>query len=202
MGQASSWEMPGSRLSESRVPRKDFAHVSRPRILHRGPGRCWLAAGPYQQYELPFQRKGVLSREISVWQDLEGCILAYAEAAGIVGNGKEKPLFRARIIGMARRLTGNTNMNYLRSEFDLEADDVVVVDLDGQANVLLMDRSNFDACQDRRSYRYYGGLAEKTPVRLVVPRTGHWHLVVDLGGYAGTVKAGVRIEKSGQRAAV
>ena len=91
-------------------------------------------------------------------------------------------------------------MNYLHSEFDLEAGDVVVVDLDGQANVLLMDRSNFDAYRGGRSYHYYGGLAEKTPVRLVAPRNGHWHLVVDLGGYAGTVKAGVRVEKSGQRA--
>lgn len=35
-------------------------------------------------------------------------------------------------------------MNYLHSEFDLEAGDVLIVDLDGQANVLLMDRSNYE----------------------------------------------------------
>jgi hypothetical protein len=93
-------------------------------------------------------------------------------------------------------------MNYLHSEFELDAGDVVVVDLDGQANVLLMDLSNFDAYRNGRSYRYYGRLAEKTPVRLMAPRGGHWHLVVDLGGYAGTVKAGVRLEKRGQKAAV
>lgn len=87
-------------------------------------------------------------------------------------------------------------MNYLHSEFDLEAGDVVVVDLDSQANVLLMDRPNYDAYLDKRSYRYYGGLAEKSPVRLVTPRDGRWHLIVDLGGYAGTVKAGVHVEKS------
>lgn len=93
-------------------------------------------------------------------------------------------------------------MNYLHSEFDLESGDVVVVDLDGQANVLLLDRPNFDAYRDGRSYRYHGGLAERTPVRLLAPRKGHWHLVVDLGGYAGTVRAGVHIEKSEQKAAV
>jgi hypothetical protein len=92
-------------------------------------------------------------------------------------------------------------MNYLHSEFDLETDDEVVVDLDGQANVLLMDWSNFESYKKGDSYRYYGGLAEKTPVRLVPPRSGHWHLVVDLGGYAGTVRAGVRVQKSGQGAA-
>lgn len=100
-----------------------------------------------------------------------------------------------------RDFVGSTVMNYLHSEFDLDAGDVVVVDLDAQANVLLMDWSNFEAYKDGRSYRYYGGLAEKSPVRLAAPRRGHWHLVVDLGGYAGKVKAGVRVERLGQGAA-
>ncbi len=91
-------------------------------------------------------------------------------------------------------------MNYLHSELNLEAGDVVVVNLDGQANVLLMDWTNFDAYRDGLSYRYHGGLAEKTPVRLVAPRSGHWHLVVDLGGYAGRVRAGVSVEKHGEKA--
>lgn len=89
-------------------------------------------------------------------------------------------------------------MNYLHSEFDLEAGDVLIVDLDGQANVLLMDRSNYEDYKEGRTYRYYGGLAEKTPARLAAPRSGRWYLVVDLGGYPGTVRAGVRVQKSGQ----
>ena len=91
-------------------------------------------------------------------------------------------------------------MNYLHSDFDLGADDVVIVDLDSQANVMLMDWSNFEDYKKGRSYRYYGGHAEKTPVRLSPPHSGHWHLVVDLGGYAGTVRAGVRVQKSSQGA--
>jgi len=91
-------------------------------------------------------------------------------------------------------------MNYLHSELNLDSDDVVVVNLDSQANVMLMDWANFEAYRNRRAYRYYGGHAEKTPVRLAVPRSGRWHLIVDLGGYAGTVKAGVGVEKSGARA--
>jgi hypothetical protein len=85
--------------------------------------------------------------------------------------------------------------NYLHSDLNLEAGDIVVVTLDGQANVLLMDWSNYDAYRNGRSYRYHGGLAEKTPVRLEAPANGHWHLVVDLGGFAGTVRAGVGVEK-------
>jgi hypothetical protein len=65
--------------------------------------------------------------------------------------------------------------------------------LDGQANVLLMDSQNFDAYKQGRDYRYFGGHAKQSPVRLVPPRPGAWHLVVDLGGYAGKVRAGVSV---------
>jgi hypothetical protein len=93
----------------------------------------------------------------------------------------------------------NVTTNYLHSDLNLEAGDTVVVTLDGQANVLLMDGSNYEAYRAGRSYRYHGGLAEKTPVRLTAPTSGHWHLVVDLGGFAGTVRAGVSVEKAGRR---
>ena len=85
-------------------------------------------------------------------------------------------------------------MNYLHSELDLRKGDVVVVKLDSQANVLLMDQPNFDAYLNSTSYRYFGGHAETSPVRLVAPRSGRWHVVVDLGGYAGTVKASVQVK--------
>lgn len=93
-------------------------------------------------------------------------------------------------------------MDYLHSEFDLEAGDIMIVELEGKANVLLMDGSNFTDYKNGRPYHYFGGFAEKTPVRLPVPRNGHWHLVVDLGGYPGRVKAGVRVQKSEQGATV
>ena len=48
-----------------------------------------------QQYMLRFQEKGGKSREIPVRHDLEGFILAYVEAAGIAGEAKDSPLFRA-----------------------------------------------------------------------------------------------------------
>ena len=48
-----------------------------------------------QQYVLRFQEKGGKSREIPVRHDLEGFILAYVEAAGIAGEAKDSPLFRA-----------------------------------------------------------------------------------------------------------
>lgn len=84
-------------------------------------------------------------------------------------------------------------MNYLHKEFDLMTGDVVEVTLDSQANVLLLDSTNYMAYQTGKSYSYFGGYAEKSPVKLIVPRDGKWHIVVNLGGYAGRVKAGVRL---------
>ncbi len=83
-------------------------------------------------------------------------------------------------------------MNYLHYDLDLQSGETVEVTLDKQANVRLLDDSNFTRYQRGEKHRYYGGRVTKSPVRLPPPHTGHWHLVVDLGGNAGTVKASVR----------
>lgn len=84
-------------------------------------------------------------------------------------------------------------MNFLHQEFNLTKSDLVEVTLDGQANVLLMDPSNYKSYREGKTYRYFGGLAKVSPVRLSPPHAGHWHVVVDLGGYAGTVRAGIQV---------
>ena len=83
-------------------------------------------------------------------------------------------------------------MNYLHYDFHLQSGDAVEVTLDKQANVRLLDDSNYSLYERGQQHQYYGGLATKSPVRLSPPHAGHWHLVVDLGGYAGTVTASVR----------
>lgn len=84
-------------------------------------------------------------------------------------------------------------MEFLHSELDLKSGDVVEVTLDSQANVLLLDPSNFAYYKRGEAYRYYRGLAEKSPVHLASPHPGKWNLVVNLGGYAGSVRAGIRV---------
>jgi hypothetical protein len=68
---------------------------------------------------------------------------------------------------------------------------VIKVELDKQANVLLMDDINFSSYRSGRSYRYFGGLAKRSPATLVPPHSAHWHVVVNLGGCAGSVHATV-----------
>ncbi len=84
-------------------------------------------------------------------------------------------------------------MDFLHTDFLGGPDHVALVTLDGQANVLLMDDSGFSAYQHGRSFSYYGGWSTRSPVQLSPPHYAHWHLVIDLGGYGGTVRAGVRI---------
>ncbi|MGD8151400.1 DUF1883 domain-containing protein [Ornithinimicrobium sp. Y1694] len=71
---------------------------------------------------------------------------------------------------------------------------VAVVTLDKQANVRLMTASNYSAYRSGRRYSFHGGRATKSPARLVIPSVGHWVVVVDLGGLAGRVRAGVSVE--------
>lgn len=84
-------------------------------------------------------------------------------------------------------------MNYLHQEFDAGPDDIVEVTLDHPANVLLLNTPNYHDYRAGRPYRYYGGHFKISPVRLRPPRDGRWHLVVDLGGMAGAVRAAVRV---------
>ena len=86
-------------------------------------------------------------------------------------------------------------MNYLHYELDVDADDTVLVELDRQANVRLMDSINYQKYRKGQRHQYYGGLATHSPARLQAPHSGHWHVVIDLGGYAGTVRASVQVAK-------
>lgn len=86
-------------------------------------------------------------------------------------------------------------MNYLHYDLNLQSNDLVEVTLDKQANVRLLDDTNYSVYQRGGQHRYYGGLATKSPVRLAAPHAGRWHLVIDLGGYAGTVTASLRTIK-------
>jgi hypothetical protein len=72
--------------------------------------------------------------------------------------------------------------------------EIVEVKLSGNAaNVFLVDSSNFSSYKAGRRYTYFGGHATRSPVRLQVHRSGHWYLVIDRGGYSGSVRHSMRI---------
>ena len=87
-------------------------------------------------------------------------------------------------------------MNFLHYEVDTHDGDVIEVMLDRRANVRVLDGSNFSSFRSGRRHSYVGGLAKRSPIRLAAPHAGRWHVVVDLGGYAGSVRAGVRVRRA------
>jgi hypothetical protein len=84
-------------------------------------------------------------------------------------------------------------MDYLHQEFDAGPEDVIEVTLDHAANVLVLDSLNYSSYRGRKPYKYYGGYVTSSPYRISPPHNGHWHVVIDLGGYAGTVRATMRV---------
>ena len=72
--------------------------------------------------------------------------------------------------------------------------EIVQVALRGNAvNVRLMDPSNFSLYKSGRNHRFYGGGYSRSPVRLQIPRTGRWHVCIDLGGLPGRFEASVEV---------
>jgi hypothetical protein len=93
--------------------------------------------------------------------------------------------------------TGEGGMNFLQTDLWMGPDDEVQVDLDAQANVLLLDDSNFSLYRQGRPFSYYGGWTTRSPVRLSPPHQGRWNVVIDLGRRAGHVKATIRLLRPG-----
>ena len=72
--------------------------------------------------------------------------------------------------------------------------EIVEVILKGNAaNVRLMDSSNFQYFRSGRRHQFIGGHAKRSPLRLQIPRSGHWFVTVDLGGYKGEVSSSLRM---------
>lgn len=80
----------------------------------------------------------------------------------------------------------------------LKAKSTVVVSLKGNAaNVRLLDTSGYSAFKAGRSHSLNGGgLVKRSPHRMVVPRSGHWYVTVDLVGMkpSARVNASVTVE--------
>lgn len=76
---------------------------------------------------------------------------------------------------------------------NVEKGKIVEVTLKYAANVKLMDSSNYSNYKNGRKYRYYGGYVKKSPFQIPVPRSAHWYVVLDLGGYSGKISSSVRV---------
>lgn len=86
-------------------------------------------------------------------------------------------------------------MNFTHYDLgNLEKGRIVEIKLQGNAaNVQLLDSTNFSNYKNGRRYRYIGGLARKSPVRLQTTHSSHWHVAIDLRGLGGNVRTSVNV---------
>ena len=80
-------------------------------------------------------------------------------------------------------------MIHLQWELESGPDELIEVTLNGPSNVMLMDPENYQNYSRGQFFQYYGGYAETSPAELRAPRPGRWHVVVDLGGRPGHLRA-------------
>lgn len=81
-------------------------------------------------------------------------------------------------------------------QFDLgqrQRGEIVQVDLTSGANVRLMTSSEFSNYKNGRQHRFIGGLAKRSPVRLPIPSSGRWYVIVDMQGLRGSTRASVNV---------
>ena len=72
--------------------------------------------------------------------------------------------------------------------------DIVVVNISGNAaNVRLLDSTNFQNYKSGRRHNYYGGLMTQSPAEIPIPRSGNWHVAIDMQGLRGQSRASVTV---------
>ncbi len=82
------------------------------------------------------------------------------------------------------------------THYDLKeqrAGTIVEVTLSAVANVRLMTDNNLKLYKQVLKHQFVGGVAKKSPLRLTVPNTGHWHLIVDMQGLNGLAQSSIRV---------
>jgi len=84
-------------------------------------------------------------------------------------------------------------LEYIYNEIQAREGTIVEVTLDRQANVRLLDPTNYSRFKSGQKCRGYGGQVLRSPLRLQVPSSGTWYVVIDLGGSGGTIRHSVQI---------
>ncbi|MFB9952296.1 DUF1883 domain-containing protein [Rhizobium puerariae] len=82
------------------------------------------------------------------------------------------------------------------THYDLKpqrAGTTIEVTLNAVNNVRLMTSVNFQRFTELLDFKYIGGVAKKSPIRLVIPENGHWHLIVDMEGHHGLAESSVKL---------
>lgn len=79
-------------------------------------------------------------------------------------------------------------MDFIHAQEHLNDGDVVRLDCDTQCNFRLMTDSNFSSYRRGGRHEYYGGFFTHFPATITAPHSGHWNVVIDLGGGRANIR--------------
>lgn len=86
-------------------------------------------------------------------------------------------------------------MKYTSEDGNFKRGDILSIAVDRKVNIYLMDNLNFSRYKNNMSCEYYGGTASSSPYNIKVPSTGHWYIVIDLGGGTGILNYSIKVFK-------
>ena len=69
----------------------------------------------------------------------------------------------------------------------------IEVKLSNSAIVRIMDQYNYAEYKSGADHHFIGGYIKGSTCRAVIPCTEHWYVVVDIGGYSGSLVSSVRV---------
>jgi hypothetical protein len=90
-------------------------------------------------------------------------------------------------------LEGINMADYFHKRLHLQQGQAVEVEIDRLVKVMLLTDANFEKYKRGRVFYYYGGSYRESPVTILPPRPGIYHLVIDPGRKAGEVRYSARI---------
>jgi hypothetical protein len=74
-------------------------------------------------------------------------------------------------------------MRFLHKTFEAKKKEIIEVEIDKPTKVKFMTGRDMNAYKKGKTYTYYGGMFEETPVRFVVPYDAVWSVVVEKGTF-------------------
>lgn len=74
-------------------------------------------------------------------------------------------------------------MKFLHKTFELKKKEIIEVHIDQATKVKFMTGKDMKTYKQGKTYSYYGGTFEESPVRFVVPFDAVWNVVVEKGSF-------------------
>ena len=97
-------------------------------------------------------------------------------------------------IDKTRHAVAKPNFRFTHYDLkELRVGTVIEISLSAVNNVRLVNAGNFQRFTELLDFKYLGGVAKKSPIRLVIPETTHWHLIVDSEGHHGLAESSVKM---------